>query len=843
MSANTIKLSSALGDQYISSQQTLVYKNITLFGYGYLDWGTVVNQALVNLIDKIDLLQDGGVSEIQFDLTQYEETQKVLRAEEFNTWKSGFKTILNDLVQGYIDDTKKAIEDLKTAQAKINTDTSDLINSNYKTLDQKLTDLTSTLDEKILEIVNTQLGSVTETVNTLSGKVDKAVASLDSATQTINSATQEVKQTIETFKTEFSKSFETFKSETSKALEENKNYLVKYIDQKIFGLGNTTSNLETRIAALEMISDSMDPSYVQNLIIQKVSTISEGIIAGYLNNFDNRITIVENKVTNLENNLDSKISEKVDSATSTLTTALNAQNGKISDINKKVNDLNTEFEPLSIMKQEIEAEYGDVPHMIEVIGETEFNTLDDKVLLYGLGRSFKTLTRNLLLKQIDQEKTNLINIINFINAGTLNFLEGMKNTAFDELSIIKRYDLKTTLINSYFDFVQGNLENYSNSELKFNGLFAEVAHNKLDFAFSLPGILQSDSWGIGGIEIKNNRTGEAIESNFLFSDGIVSNHLLEYYNTSFKVNGNIPTQNINPFSYYTNFNTSGLVNVTFYNGLLATDNVTIKIFKNASNSQLISSKTIAVSEFEKIGNIDTTWINGNFTDLYKSDMTLTKPTGLGTFDLVHSTQNNYVLVPVNKIVTKNDGSKVFNIKISLPVGATLTKIDFNDETSTTTKTFTNQETFPTSTLDYNNRKLGNTDNYYKDIGTTGLLWYPISSSATTVKTTITYVINGTTKTEDINTGGTSSSKSKIVTATISSANYLDIDITSLFGAGTDSTYITVEPRIQESTSSSDVYGKFIKADHVCSVVWISSSIIRIYNEYTSNLSFQILLRS
>ena len=85
MSINTIKLSSVTGDKYIGPQQTLTYKGYELFGYGYLDWGRVVNQAFVNLIDQIDLLKDSGLSEIQFDLEEYTEEQTRLRTQEFLT--------------------------------------------------------------------------------------------------------------------------------------------------------------------------------------------------------------------------------------------------------------------------------------------------------------------------------------------------------------------------------------------------------------------------------------------------------------------------------------------------------------------------------------------------------------------------------------------------------------------------------------------------------------------------------------------------------------------------------------------------------------------------------------
>ena len=46
-----MKVISNQGELYIGQQEHKRYKNIELFGYGYIDWGRVINQSLVTLYD------------------------------------------------------------------------------------------------------------------------------------------------------------------------------------------------------------------------------------------------------------------------------------------------------------------------------------------------------------------------------------------------------------------------------------------------------------------------------------------------------------------------------------------------------------------------------------------------------------------------------------------------------------------------------------------------------------------------------------------------------------------------------------------------------------------------
>ena len=839
MSVNTIKLATAEGDKYINQGQTIIYKDISLFGYGYLDWGTVVNQALVRLIDQVDSLQDSNLSEIQFDLVEYEETQKNLRAQEFDIWKNGFKTTLNNLIQTYITDTSNMITEFTEAQGVINTGFSETINSHYSELSENINDIINTLDEKIIEVINAQLSVVTESLNNLSNKVEQTNLTLEQATLNLNQATQEVRQLISNFKTEFSTTFESFKTDTNKSLEDNKEYLIKYIDEKLSGVGSVTGDLENRLNNLEMISDSLNPAYVNTLISEKVTQIASGVIATYLENYDMRLTNLTNSVEGLVNNIDELLNNKINPIQTGLNEIISTQNTSLLAITRDVQEISNTIEPINQFRIDIEQEFTTTERFLETIGDNVYVGLLSKAFSLGASKDYKNLIKNIYVADLNMAKDNIKKLLGLIRENNLNLLAGLKYTEFNELDLIRSTSYKEDLINTYFNSVQTNLLNYSGTTFKFTGLYSDLDKKRLDFSFTLPNIKNFTLWSTKLISIKNLRTNEVIESNFMFSDGLLSNHTLEYFN-KLEIVGNVELNKLNPFEYYINFNSSGIVNVTF-DDLIDTDNIQI-VVKDEWTNEIFSDVVVPVIEFNKNGYLSDAWLTNTYPTLYKDDLTITKPT-LDYTDVAYTTDNSRILIPIHKITTTTSGSKELGIKICLPNGAELTKIEFDDGITITTKNFTNQTKFPENITDYNTRNLSSTNNYYKDLGTTGLLWFPINQESLIVKTIVTYKIGSTTKTEAITTAGTGGgAESKLVNINLSPAVYYDINISTLFGAGTDANLISVEPRVLENTAGSELYGKYIKGDNLCSVVWLSSSIIRVYNEYTSTLSFQILLK-
>ena len=116
---NTMKLVTRTNELYLNQQEHKLYKDIELFGYGYLDWGRVINQSLITLMDKIDTLEDNGSTDLQFDLDSYEEEQKLLRTQEFKTWKDNFKIVINDLMNTFKSGIDITISDFINAQVQI----------------------------------------------------------------------------------------------------------------------------------------------------------------------------------------------------------------------------------------------------------------------------------------------------------------------------------------------------------------------------------------------------------------------------------------------------------------------------------------------------------------------------------------------------------------------------------------------------------------------------------------------------------------------------------------------------------------------------------------------------
>lgn len=839
MSTDTIKLSSVQGDKYIAPQQTLTYKNVTLFGYGYLDWGTVVNQSIINLMDSIDALQDSGLSEIKFDLTEYEENQKILRAEEFNTWKTGFTQTLKDLVADYIAATKSDIEKFTTAQNTINIEVKKEISDNFNFLSDEIDGITSTLDEKILQIVTDQISSVTKTINTLNDNVQKSTNLITEAIESANTVLTTAKQLIQNFKDEFSKTFESFKTETTDALTTNKEYLIKYIDTLIGKTNQTTTDLEARITNLELISEGLSLDTVRTLIIQKVNDIAIGVINTALTNYETRLTNIEGSITTINNNLPTMIKDKVDAATATINNTIAAYDSSLKTLNKAVQTLSNDVGPIEGMRETFINDFGSIENMIEYINDAVSQSHELFASTISESKEYRALAKHILENVLAQNAKNSERMVAFINATILNLLDGFNLTAFNELALIQRSTSKTDLFNNINSEVATNLLTYGLQEFKYNFVSADLALKHIEFSFKLPRNIIYQ-WGVYGITITNTRTNEKIESIFQ-----ATNNLFNIVNID-KMEGHyvgdeVPTSKINVFQYSFESNNSSKIIAKFAD-LASTDTIKVEIFSDVGRTSKLIESSVGVSDMS-YPEVTDRYKNVIYPNLYKIDENISKPSAT-VQNITWSNTNDKVLVPVCQIQTKPDGSKIIALKVKLPNNATLTNIIINDGVSSTTRVFTNQSTFPLTELEYAARNLVTTNNYYKDICSTGLIGFVIDSSAKKVTGTITYVLNGVTKTYDISTSSSGGgSETHIQDSTVGSGAYVDYSMSSLFGAGTDANNIMVEVRVLETNTTSDVYNKYLKADHLTSVVWMDTDKIRIYNEYNVSLTLRTIFKS
>ena len=836
---NTIKLSSAEGDKYIGAQQTLVYKGVTLFGYGYLDWGNVVNQSIINLMDSIDNLSTNGLSQIQFDLTEYEETQKKLRAEEFASWKTGFKGILTDLVQSYIDESRKMITDFETGQNTINEEVSKLIKSNFTTLDGEIKDISSNLNEKILIVVQEQISTVSNSLDTLTSKVNQAYTNLQDATSNVNKVLTEAQTLISNFKNEFGTSFDTFKKETNDALTSNKDAIIKYVDTLIGKTNSTTTNIDERVTALELVSDSLNPDTIRTIIISKVNELAGGIVASALGNYETRLHTLETEIGDINNNLPNVIKEKVDAATTSINTQINAMNKSIISFNKTVQDLNNAVTPIDNMRVDIVSKFGTTENMTEQILDQALAKSELFISAGSLSKEHKNALVNVIQNLITQEVRNNENMVAYINSQILNLLDGMGLTAFNELALIGRTSAKDNLFNNLTNQIHTNINDYNVNELKFIFMETDYTQNTISFAFKLPTNLVH-LWNTYGIVFTNTTTNEVIESEFQ----AIGNAITLQHPTLIgaePITDIVPLNQVNAFRYNVDWNASSFITIKFAS-LAKTHNFNIKVYDSGAYVNKLIEGNVLLSDTSYI-DADDHYKNVIYPNLYMVNETISKPTPI-TQNITWTNTNDRVLVPVCQIQTKPDGSKIIALKVKLPNNATLTNIVLNDGVSSSTKVFTNQSTFPLTELEYASRNLIASNNYYKDICSTGLIYFTIDSTAKKVTGTITYVLGGVTKTYDISTSSSSGgSETHIQDSTIGSGAYVDYSMATLFGAGTDANNIMVEVRVLETNTTSEVYNKYLKADHLTSVVWMDADKIRIYNEYNTSLTFRTIFKS
>ena len=245
--SNTMKVISKQGELYIGQQEHKRYKNIELFGYGYIDWGRVINQSLVTLYDLIDSIQDGGVSEIEFDLKNYEEQQKVLRKDEFTTWKNEFKNLLTMEINKYQTQVTSILENYNDTISEIRETTTTSIQENYENLSEEIGGIYTQVEKTIDEQIQINIRSLVEKINLANQNVESASQQLSQATSSMNASVQEVNNLIINFKTTFEESFNQFKTEVERTLIAYKDTLIKYIDDKIITVSSTTGDLSSSI--------------------------------------------------------------------------------------------------------------------------------------------------------------------------------------------------------------------------------------------------------------------------------------------------------------------------------------------------------------------------------------------------------------------------------------------------------------------------------------------------------------------------------------------------------------------------------------------------------------------
>lgn len=773
--SNTMKVISNQGEIYISQQEHKRYKNIELFGYGYIDWGRVINQSLVTLCDLIDSIQDGGVSEIEFNLENYEEQQKVLRKEEFTTWKNEFKNLLTMEINKYQLQVTSILENYNETISEIRETTTTSIQENYENITQEIGGIYTQVEKTIDEQIQINIRSLVERINLANQNVENASQQLSQATSSMNASIQEVNNLIVNFKTTFEESFNQFKTEVESTLNAYKDTLIKYIDDKIITVSSSSSDLSSRVEKVESDLAKVNISTLNTFITTTIENNISGIINQNVNQLNMEIDLIAQDINELELELNLKISNIVENINSGL-------DNKFSQINMAVETLNTELVNLKKSGENSQVEVStfllETKKHIETPNDIAENLLHLKATCTDNTtiESVNIKIIKLMEQIIEQNETNIKNLKAYIDSERNSFLNSLRDSEFDELSMLTNRQEEKTLIDNRHSL---SIKNLRNETFSLNDIFV-IGQEKTFIMDNLPATylvfnlnIPSDTFPnmYDGAELRvsiNNRTpfgkNRTYYRTFIIKVPRVSN-ILSREGTFLKSDfypGVLPTD------------ISNYIDGNFLNDIWYSENgVSFPVVLDIANEKIsgddLSEMSISIT---LVGKSKTYTFSFKMNDFYSKDKAgfiynlIENKTDYSTavqniidnkvipqLDFVKNPlmDNNGISLPVCEIqsqIKNGVETKLFRIKVNLPAGATLSNITYKIGTGTNiVKPFGNVKYDPNYNV-YLANKSANSGNdlYFTDLQTTGVLKIPIASSASSITGTINYKIGSLTKT-------------------------------------------------------------------------------------------------
>lgn len=754
MSANTIKVIGNTGEVYISPQTTQTYKNITLFGYGYLDWGRIINQSLVTLIDNIETLSTGGADQVIFNLENYTEEQKVARTQEFELWKTEYKSLLDTTINEFTTTINDNILEFTNAQNIINNSIEEELASIDGKITEEYNNFISVVDQKILDIVNTNLANISDTINNAISATNSAISNLNNTKLSLDQKVLEFNNLISNFKETFSISFDSFKSDTEKTLEDNKNIIIQYINEKLLGYSTIFGSQSDRLDALELSLEGVNLDSLQSIIVTKVNDITTNVVNSYLTGLVTRITTMETYFENISSTITNKIDELLSPVIETINTDMEILTNKfitydstLSDFNNMLVEVNTWTRDFDNM---INIYYKDTSEFLDEINYIK----EDFTISAGRNTSLVTIMKKIVESNINQTDYNNKNTIGLIEQTRNGFISALRNSNFDENSLIKNETYRTNLltnglINYKFDtiFKSGEFEllefGYSvttdTSKIKFLFLSMKIPDtalpNDFDMAklrISLGGLTVPETSGFNFFQCPIFR----LPRQYLIIDDL-TNYIINY--EKLISDNNIGT--VNDTIYYADTQSTDIIIVNIPEEMAFTSDMLITLTLGTDN---INFK-IDELENKTSGNFVSEVVE-NISSYSVATQALINNTILP--HVVYSETQNDINIPVKEIVKTTDG-KEFHIKVNLPDTGSLTNIVYNDGiTGDVTKTITNRNTFDFDLASYNSNGWDTTDNFYKDISTTGILKFPVDPTTKKVTGTINYKIGTTSYSEE-----------------------------------------------------------------------------------------------
>ena len=773
--SNTMKVISNQGELYIGQQEHKRYKNIELFGYGYIDWGRVINQSLVTLYDLIDSIQDGGVSEIEFDLKNYEEQQKVFRKEEFITWKNEFKNLLTMEINKYQTQVSTILENYNDTISEIRETTTTSIQENYENLSDEIGGIYTQVEKTIDEQIQINIRSLVERINLANQNVESASQQLSQATSSMNASVQEVNNLIVNFKTTFEESFNQFKIEVERTLIAYKDTLIKYIDDKIITVSSTTGDLSSRIGKVESDLAKINIGTLNTFITTTIENNISGIINQNLNQLNMEIDLITQDINELELELNSKISDIIVNINSGL-------DSKISQINMAVETLNTELVNLKKSGENSQVEIStfllETKNYIATPNDIAENLLHLKANCTDntLMESVNIKIIKLMEQIIEQNETNIKNLKAYIDSERNNFLNSLRDSEFDELSMITNRQEEKTLIDNRHSL---DIKKLQSGSFSLNDIFIigrektfisdNLPANYLVFSLNIPLDIFPDIYDGAELRISiNNETPFGKDRNYyrtiIINVPRISNILTK--TGSFLKTGFYPGLTQEDLDEFIDGN---FLNDIWYSQNGATLPIILNISQERVSGDDLSKKPINVMI---IGKTKTYTFSFKINDLPFKDKAgfiynlMENKSNYSTaiqniidnkiipyLDFVKNPlmDNNGVSLPVCEIQSQiKNGleTKIFKIKVNLPVNATLSNITYKIGSGTDIiKPFGNVKYDPNYSV-YLANKSANSDNdlYFTDLQTTGVLKIPIASSASSITGTVNYKIGSVTRT-------------------------------------------------------------------------------------------------
>ena len=133
---------------------------------------------------------------------------------------------------------------------------------------------------------------------------------------------------------------------------------------------------------------------ITQLITAKVNEITEGIIDDYLDNYNDRLLVIESAVSQIDNKIEEKITEEINAIEQIMTNKFQAYDQTLLIMNGKVNNVEESIVPIDQMRIDIVREYGEVGKMLIHLFETYRRGMDSQSIIAGIGVDYKSIIKN-----------------------------------------------------------------------------------------------------------------------------------------------------------------------------------------------------------------------------------------------------------------------------------------------------------------------------------------------------------------------------------------------------------------------------------------------------------------